>query len=487
MGFMFRFLCPYLTPRVKIVNNIRPSYNTTSMALQLFNTLSRQKEEFIPLQKNEVGLYTCGPTVYAAAHLGNLRTYIFEDVLKRTLLAHGYKVKHVMNITDVGHLTSDADEGEDKMETGALREHKNVWQLAEYYTQQFKQDLHALNILEPDIWCRATEHISEQIALIQTLEKKGLTYRTGDGIYFDTAKLQDYGKLARLDLKGLREGARVEANPEKHNPTDFALWKFSPTGAKRQMEWDSPWGTGFPGWHIECSAMSMKYLGDTFDIHTGGIDHIPVHHTNEIAQSEGATGKPFVKYWLHGEFLITADKRMGKSEGNFLTLTTLSEQKISPLAYRYFCLGAHYRSKLNFSIAAVESAQIALHNLQDKIATMGEARGSCPELEQKFMAAIDDDLNTPQALAALWELMKSNQPDAAKKNTLIKFDTVLGLGFNRIQPLVVPPEVAELVAEREQARQTKAWEKADALRKLITQRQFTVDDTELGPVIRQLR
>lgn len=457
------------------------------MPLKLYNTLSRSKEIFSPLNPPRVGLYTCGPTVYAAPHLGNLRTYIFEDILKRVLLMNNYQVTHVMNITDVGHLTSDADEGEDKMEKGAAREGKTVWEIADYYTKLFKDNLRALNILEPDIWCRATDHIQEQIELIKKLESKGYTYKISDGVYFNTAKFKNYGQLAKLNLEGLRAGARVEANPEKKHPTDFALWKFSPPGQKRQMEWDSPWGRGFPGWHIECSAMAMKYLGETFDIHCGGIDHIPVHHTNEIAQAEAATGKQFVKYWLHGEFLVVDEKRMGKSEGNFLTLEWLQKQGISPLAYRYFCLLTHYRKPLNFSLPAVLAAQKALQNLQDKVAMMPSASIGCAEYEAKFTEALDDDLNTPQGLAVVWELMKSNYPDGAKKQSLLKMDEVLGLGLKNVPPLSIPPEVQALVEERERIRADKDYAKADDIRHRLKELGFTVDDTDLGPVIKKLR
>ncbi len=454
------------------------------MSLHLYNTLSRQKEEFTPLKKGAVGLYTCGPTVYAPAHIGNLRTYIFEDVLKRVLLYNGYKVKHVMNITDVGHLTSDADEGEDKMEKGARQTGKNIWQLANEYTALFQQNLRDLNILEPTLWCRATDNITEQINLIKTLEQKGFTYQTNDGLYFDTGKLSDYGKLARLKIEGLEPGARVELNSAKINPTDFALWKLSPAGQKRQMEWLSPWGTGFPGWHIECSAMSMKYLGKTFDIHCGGIDHIPVHHTNEIAQSEAATGRPLAKYWLHGEFLIINDQRMGKSEGNLITLASLKEKGPMPLAYRYFTYLAHYRSPLNLSLTALEGAQKAWENLQAKAAMLPAARGACAEFEEKFLQAVNDDLNMPQALAIVWQMLKSDCPEAAKKASLIKFDKVLALGLKNIKPLKVPANVKKLLAERELARQNKNWQRADELREVIAQQGFKVDDTEAGPVVK---
>jgi len=454
------------------------------MSQYLYNTLTRQKQEFKPLLPGQVGLYTCGPTVYAAPHLGNLRTYLFEDILKRTLLANGYKVKHVMNITDVGHLTSDADEGEDKMEKGSRVTGKTVWEIAEMYTEMFKQNLIDLNILPPDIWCKATDYISEQIELIKILETKGFTYKISDGIYFDTSKLPDYGKLSPSNTAGVKGGARVEANPEKKHASDFALWKFSDAAKQRQMEWPSPWGIGFPGWHIECSAMSMKYLGETFDIHCGGIDHIAVHHNNEIAQSEAATGKPLANYWIHGEFLIT-DKRMGKSEGNALTLETLTEQNISPLAYRYFCLGTHYRKPLNFSMEALLGAQKALSNLQAKIATFNGSDSNCPDLEAKFMEVMNDDLNTPQALAIIWELINSNYTDSAKKQSLLKMDEILGLGLKDIKPIKVPKKVTDLVAEREQARANKDWAKSDAIRETVKSFGFMVDDTDIGPIIKK--
>lgn len=454
------------------------------MALKLFNTLSRNKEEFKPLHGNEVGLYTCGMTVYGEPHIGNLRTYIFEDILKRVLLVNGYSVKHVMNITDVGHLTSDADEGEDKMEKGSRLTGMTVWDLAEHYTKIFKNNLSDLNILSPDIWCKATDYIPEQITLIKKLESKGFTYKTADGVYYDSSKFPAYGKLARLDIAGLKEGARIEANPEKRSITDFALWKFSPHDKKRQMEWESPWGKGFPGWHIECSAMSMKHLGETFDIHCGGIDHVPVHHTNEIAQSEAVTGKPLAKYWVHGEHLIVSDKRMGKSEGNLLTLDWLKNQGISPLAYRYFTLQAHYRSKLNFNLEAVQGAQKALQNLYDKIAPEASTTVVCAEFEEKFMMAVNDDLNMPQALAIVWELLKSDYPYHEKKTSLLKFDRILGLGLSRIRPLIIPEKIMQLVALREEARRALDWSQADVIRQKIFDHGFTVNDTDIGPIIK---
>src|SRR3989338_1696760 len=325
--------------------------------MKLYNTLIRAKQHFTPAHNNQVKLYACGPTVYDYAHIGHYRAYIFVDVLRRALMYNGYELTHVMNITDVGHLTDDADCGEDKVEVKALKEKKSVWEIAKFYTDDFFEAMDSLGVERPEIVCKATDHINEMIDFIRAIENRGFAYKTSDGIYFDTSKLEDYGKLAKLNLKELQEGARVEPNPEKRSSTDFALWKFSLKDSKRQMEGNSPWGVGFPGWHIECSAMSLKYLGDHFDIHCGGIDHIPVHHTNEIAQNEGALGHQTVNYWLHSEFLLTNDERMGKSKGNFLTLPLLKEKQYDPLAYRYFCLGAHYRSKLNFTFEALTGAQ----------------------------------------------------------------------------------------------------------------------------------
>ena len=378
--------------------------------IYLYNTLTRKKEVFKPLSKKEVGLYTCGPTVYNFAHIGNLRTYLFEDVLKRVLEYNGYKVRQVMNVTDVGHLTGDMDMGEDKMEKGAAREGKSAWEIADFYLQAFKKDLAALNILEPTTWCKATDNILEQIEMIEILEKKGFTYQTSDGIYFDTAKVKKYNKLSHLPLADLQEGARVEKNLEKKNPTDFALWKFSPMGAKRQMEWESPWGVGFPGWHIECSAMSLKYLAGELDIHCGGMDHINVHHTNEIAQSEAATGKPFFNYWLHGAFLnIVGGKKMAKNDGNFLTLEkTFIERQINPLVYRFAILNSHYRKPMEYSEEIINNAQKGFEHLRHQVNDLGTAVGKISSgFKKKFLAAINDNLNMPQALAITQEVLKS--------------------------------------------------------------------------------
>jgi len=460
------------------------------MDLYLYNTLTRKKEIFKPINPPFVGIYTCGPTVYNYAHIGNLRTYIFEDILKRVLLYNGYKVKHVMNITDVGHLTSDADEGEDKIELEAKRERKNAWQIAEFYTTAFKSDIKKLNILEPDIWCKATEHIDDFIALIKVLEEKGYTYRTSDGIYFDTSKLPDYGKLAGQDIEEILPGARIEYNPEKKNPSDFALWKFSPKNVKRQMEWDSPWGVGFPGWHIECSAMSTKYLGQPFDIHCGGVDHIKIHHTNEIAQSEAAYGKPMANYWLHGEFLVLGEKRMGKSEGNFITLSVLEEKGYNPLAYRYFCFTAHYRSPLKFTWSAIDSAQRALNRLYENIKKYPrEDVEFHKEYEEKFHLAINDDLDMPKAISIVWELIKDDTiTPEVKRATLIQFDKVLGLSFDNPPEIKidVPEEIWNLLEEREIARKEKNWERADKIREEIKNRGYIIEDTPQGPRIKKL-
>jgi len=413
--------------------NSNPLGKNVFMKLYLYNSLTRKKEEFKPIKPGKVGLYTCGPTVYNYAHIGNLRTYIFEDILKRVLVYNDYTVKHVMNITDVGHLTGDRDMGEDKMEKGAAREGKSAWDIADFYTQAFKKDINHLNILAPDIWVKATDTLPEQIDLVKTLEEKGFTYGTADGIYFDTAKFKDYTKLSHQDLEALKEGARVERNPEKRNPTDFALWKFSPRGSKRQMEWDSPWGVGFPGWHLECSAMSMKFLGDQLDIHCGGTDHIDVHHTNEIAQSEAATGKPFFNFWMHGAFLIIqGGKKMAKSEGNFLTLeNAFLKNDINPLVYRFASFLTHYRKPMEYSDEGLEAARNGLLHVQNQVrrilaANVDAETSVSAEFKNKFSEAVNDDLNMPRAMAVIQEMLKSKVSDAQKYSTILDFDRVLG-------------------------------------------------------------
>lgn len=459
--------------------------------IKLYNTLTKQKEVFKPIKAGAAGLYTCGPTVYDFAHLGNLRTYIFEDILKRVLLYNGYQVKHIMNITDVGHLTGDQDMGEDKLEKGAKREGKTAWEVAEFYEKAFISDLEKLNILPPTKYTHATKYISQQIELIKTLEEKGFTYLTSDGVYFDTAKFPEYNKLSHLKLEELQEGARVEKNEEKKNPTDFALWKFSPRppvgGEKRQMEWASPWGVGFPGWHLECSAMSMAELGDQLDIHCGGIDHINVHHTNEIAQSEAATGKKFFNYWLHGAFLnIAGGKKMAKSAGNFLTLeNTFVEKNIKPLVYRYAALQTHYRKPMEYSEEAMANAENGFKRLQNQLRELAEKVSGTEsgiknqEYIKKFLDCVNDDLNTPQALAVLAELLKSDLPDLDKLVTVLDFDKVLGLELGKTET-EISTEVQDLIAAREKARAEKNFAESDRLRDEIEKLGYIVEDSKEG-------
>ncbi len=461
--------------------------------LQLFNTFTRKKEEFIPLEEGNVKMYCCGPTVYNFAHIGNLRAYFFEDILKRVLLFNAYKVNHVVNITDVGHLVSDDDEGEDKMEKGSIREGKTVWEIAEFYTEAFMEDIKNLNILQPSVWCKATDYIKEQVEMVNCLEKKGFTYSTSDGVYFDTMKFPEYGKLALLDIHGLEEGKRIAFSEEKKNKTDFALWKFSPKEKQRQMEWDSPWGKGFPGWHIECSAMSRKFLGDTFDIHCGGVDHIPIHHTNEIAQSEACTGKQFVRYWLHGEFLIEEKGKMSKSAGEFLRLKTLMDKGYSPLDYRYFLLMTHYRKKIKFSFDNLDAARNGFNNLKSKVEeayklsdgiAAKELSGKGKEYEENFSNCINDDLNVTEGIAVLWEVLKEDSLNPAEKLALAyKFDFVLGLKINEINvsaSVEIPQEISELAEKRKEAKSNKDFKSADELRNLILEKGYEIKDIKGG-------
>lgn len=457
----------------------------------IYNTLNKEKEEFKPITDNQVGLYTCGPTVYNFAHIGNLRTYLFEDWLKRVLAYNAYKVNHVMNVTDVGHLVGDGDAGEDKMEKGAAREGKSAWEIADFYFEAFKKDLLALNIEMPTTWCKATDNIPEQIALIELLEKKGFAYKISDGVYFNTNKFPKYNQLSHLKLEDLEEGARVEINEEKKNPTDFALWKFSPAGEKRQMEWESPWGVGFPGWHIECSAMSLKFLGSERDIHCGGIDHINVHHTNEIAQSEAATGEKFFNYWMHGAFLnVAGGKKMAKSADNFLTIeNALIKKGLSPLAYRYAAASVHYRKPMEYAEESFKQAQNALNNLNKQVASLGDEKGEISKLwRDSFLLAINDDLNIPQALAITQDLLKSDLDSSSKLATVLDFDKVLGFNLVNAKSFVVseivfselPNEVQALALARENARQSKDFNESDRLRDEIKSRGYAVEDTKDG-------
>lgn len=452
----------------------------------LYNTKSRSVEAFTPIQEGSVSVYSCGPTVYHYAHIGNLRAYVFADTLQRLLRESGFSVKHVINITDVGHLVGDGDEGEDKLEAGAKREGKTAWDVAKFYTDAFFADLDALNIPKDKyLFPRATDTITEQIALVKTLEEKGFTYKTSDGIYFDTSKFPEYADLAKLDIEGLKSGARVEENTEKKNITDFALWKFSPEKGKRDMEWDSPWGKGFPGWHIECSAMSEKFLGKHFDIHTGGIDHIPVHHTNEIAQSVCAhDGEAYVNYWMHVNFLNDKDGKMAKSSGDFLRLQTLIDKGVSPLAYRYYLLTTHYRTEISFSMEALMGAQEAYKKLVLWCAEHKTDAGSVSEQYKKeFEEAIRNDLNTPQGIAIIWKLLKDDSvSDADKYKTVVSFDAMLGLGLENAkkETVEIPEHIQELLEKRKKVREEKDFRKSDELRDEIASRGFVVKDTPNG-------
>ncbi len=456
------------------------------MTIQLYDTYSRSVRPFEPLHPPQVGLYACGPTVYDYAHIGNLRTYLFEDTLRRVLEYNGYAVRHVMNITDVGHLTSDADSDEDKLEVGSRRTGKTAWEIAEQYTQAFQDDLRQLNILEPTIWCKATDHIPEQIASIKAIEANGFTYRTSDGIYFDTSKLPDYGYIGRLNIEGLQAGSRVEMG-EKRHPTDFALWKFSPADTQRQMEWDSPWGVGFPGWHIECSAMSAKYLGTYFDIHCGGEDHITVHHPNEIAQSQACCDTRLANFWMHGYFLQLDEAKMSKSSGEFLRLQSLIERGYEPLVYRFFNLSANYRAKLNFNWEGMDGAATALNRLRRAVYEWGDAATEVDEgYKARFLEAVNADLNMPRALALVWELVRSDLPAPVKKATLLDFDRVLGLRLGEWQPAAdaIPDAIVALAEQRQQARAEKRWKDADALRDQAAAAGYEIIDSAQGWQVR---
>jgi len=461
------------------------------MALRLFNTLGRKKQYFEPLKGKHVGFYSCGPTVYWYQHIGNLRTYIFNDILKRVLLYEGFKVRHVMNVTDVGHLTSDADAGEDKMEKAAKKEGKRAADIAKFYLKVFRDDFKKLNIIEPDIWCKATEHIAEQIEIIKKLEKKGFTYGTGDGIYFDTSKLADYGKLGLINAEGLEAGKRVELG-EKRNKTDFALWKFSGIPGKRQQEWESPWGIGFPGWHIECSAMSSKYLGEQFDIHTGGEDHIQVHHTNEIAQSESAFGKkPWVKYWMHGAFLTFRGEKVSKSTGGLFTISDLEKKGFEPLDYRYLCLNTHYRKQLNFSLEVLEGARNSYQKLKNIILELKSSSESkktenYDSYKKRFQECIDDDFNMPESLGIMWETLRDANLGAKEKYELVMdFDRVFGLGLDKVQEDKAPAEILKLIEQRQNAKKEKDFKKSDEIRNKISEKGYLIEDTVQGPRIRK--
>jgi cysteinyl-tRNA synthetase len=464
--------------------------------LRLYNSLTRGKDVFEPLEPGHVRLYSCGPTVYSRQHLGNMRPYLFSDLLRRTLEYAGYEVRQVINITDVGHLTDDADLGADKVEQAAREQGLSAWDVAEKWTRIFKQDLEKLNCKPPAVWCKATEHVAEQIEMVKVLEQRGFTYRTSDGIYFDTAKDPHYGELAQVDLDALRSGERITGADEKRNRPDFALWKFSPSeGPRRQMEWDSPWGVGFPGWHVECSAMSSKYLGVPFDIHTGGVDHLPVHHPNEIAQSENAFDvRPWVRYWMHEEWLMFDGEKISKSTGGTVSLDDLEADGIEPLAFRLFFLSAHYRQQQGFSDDAIRGAQAAYRRLVRHAVELRETSdrsGATAEVEalrDRFRAAVYDDLNAPQALAVLWDAVRSAALGGAEKWELVaEFDRVLGLDLAeaRLDVPDIDERIEGLIREREQARAAKDYARADEIRVQLREEGIVLEDGPGGTTWRR--
>ena len=497
--------------------------------MKLYNTMDRKVEEFVPIEEGKVGMYCCGPTVYNYAHIGNLRTFIFEDILHRTLEEAGYRVKHVMNITDVGHLTGDGDDGEDKLGKRSRETGKSVWDIAAFYTDAFFADEKALNIKRPNVVCKATDHISDMIALIKRLEENGHTYTAGGNVYFSIDTIDDYGKLAGQKQEDKLSGARIVVDGNKRNPQDFVLWFTNSKFGEQAMMWDSPWGRGYPGWHIECSAMSMKYLGKHFDIHTGGIDHVPVHHTNEIAQSEGSFSEedrkqgPWVNYWLHNEFLVLQGAtKMSKSSGNFLTLQSLIDKGYDALDYRFFLLGAHYRKQILFSWDAMDGAKKSREALAGRIAkladkshvlkkasekkygkgqaadTTGMSEKAC-EYMGKFKDALENDLLAPVALSMIQKVVKDNAIENPEKIELVsRMDTVIGLKLLEtaasvleaeeksasVNPHEGDPEAAEidaLVAERTQAKKNKDFARADQIRDELTARGITIVDTPTGP------
>lgn len=461
--------------------------------MRLYNTLSRTKEEFKPLVGNTVRMYSCGPTVYNYAHIGNLRTYVFMDLLRRILREEGYKVKGVMNITDVGHLLSDADDGEDKMEKAAKEQQKSPYEIAAHYTSVFFDDLAKLNIGRPELTPKATDHIPEMLDLVYGLCDAGYGYETADGIYFDIGRFPEYGKLSRLNLEDQLAGARVEVNGEKRHPADFAIWKKAPK--EHIMQWDSKWGKGYPGWHIECSAMGKKYLGEVFDIHTGGVDHIPIHHENEIAQSQAMTGKNPAAFWMHGEFMLVDGGKMSKKLGNTYTLTQLAEMGYTPMHFRYFCLNAHYRKKLNFTFEGMDAAKVSYQRLAAQLLKHKAGENALSE-EQKqeyrdaFRREITDDLNVPGALGVLWTMLKA--PASRDVYALaLEMDKVFGLALDtavqeemaRVKAesaAEVPAEVKAVAELRFTARKNKDWAKSDELREQLKQMGYAVKDSKDG-------
>ncbi len=455
----------------------------------LYDSMSKEKVLFSPIQKNEVKIYSCGPTVYKPQHIGNMRAFVFADTLHRVMQLAGYNVKHVINITDVGHLTDDADDGEDKLEKTAKESNKSASAIAKEISEKFLNDLDLLNInLKEYQFPRATGYISAQIELIQDLEKKNYTYRTQDGIYFDTSKFPNYGSLGNIDISNLKDGARIGKKDSKRNLTDFALWKFSKPGEHRQQEWDSPWGVGFPGWHIECSAMSMSILGKQIDIHTGGVEHIPVHHNNEIAQSECATGiSPFVKYWMHGQHLKVDGEKMSKSLGNVIYLSDITKKGYTAADFRYLLLTAHYRSEINFTWGALDASKTALSKLTDYIATENERGHIIANYESAFKKALFNDLNTSKAIAVIWEVMKSDYNKKDKISTIRNMLDILGVDFkSKIKHIQIPENIERLLRLRDKVRREKKWEESDKLREEINKMGYRVLDTKDGQKVEKL-
>ena len=462
------------------------------MDLILYNTLTKQKEKFIPLEKNEVKLYSCGPTVYSFAHIGNFRAYIFMDTLRRTLKYNGYSLKHVMNITDVGHLESDADEGEDKMVKAAKKEHKDPYEIAAYYTDVFLKDMTKLNIDKPEIITKATDNIPQMIEYVKDIIKNGYAYETSKGIYFDISKLDKYPVLSNRKLDEQIAGARVEVDPEKRNPYDFAIWIKAPEN--HIMKWESPWGLSYPGWHLECSTMGRRFLGEEFDIHTGGVDHIPTHHENEIAQAKGATGKIPARTWMHCEFLLVDGGKMSKSLGNVYTISQLAEKGITPLAYKLFCFTAHYRTKLNFTFEGAMASQVALQRLFDSYlkhinGTEKVEENIINEYKKRFLECINDDMNMPAAMSVVWEVARNSKKSKQFAELLLDFDKVLGLDIKNAKTYLeenkeeIPEEIQKLVEERKIARENKQWAESDRLRDLIIEKGYTIKDTADGAVV----
>ncbi len=455
------------------------------MEIKLYNTLTHSKEKFVPIDKNEIKIYSCGPTVYGYAHIGNFRTYVFMDNLRRMFKYNGYNLKHVMNITDVGHLTSDADTGEDKMEKAAKKEGKNPYEIADFYTKAFMKDIEKLNIDLPDIISKATDNIPEMLEMVKKIVSNGYAYETSNGIYFDVSKLDKYPVLSNNKVEGQEAGARIQVDKEKKNPYDFAIWIKAPEN--HLMKWDSPWGKSYPGWHLECSAIGKKFLGEHFDIHTGGIDHVPIHHENEIAQSKGATGKIPANYWMHTEFLLVDGGKMSKSLGNVYTLDELQERNIEPLAFKLFCYTSHYRNKLNFTFEGVNASEKALGRLREGYISHinGKEIADKDKLEsykKRFTLAINDDLNMPLAMGIVWELIREEKKSPEYAKLLEEFDEVLGLNLKNYKKksIEIPKDVQNLIEERIEARKNKDWKKSDTLRDMIKIKGFIVKDTPNG-------